>query len=142
VAGIARNVIGGIVGGIQNIVSWVNDAISKVRALFDAAGKVAGAVGKALGFGGTSVTAEAHNYVSSNNMISSMGGAAIGATGGSTGGSSSWSRSSETMVIENNITIKVEATPGTDRVALGKELVDILKTYSRATGSKGGISIA
>ncbi|WP_405472380.1 hypothetical protein [Paenarthrobacter ilicis] len=41
-------------------------------------------------------------------------------------------------VIHNTFKIEVSATPGTDKVALGRELVSAIKTYERATGKTGG----
>ena len=41
-------------------------------------------------------------------------------------------------VIHNTFKIEVQATPGTDRVALGREISEVIKTYERSTGKTGG----
>lgn len=41
-------------------------------------------------------------------------------------------------VVHNTFKIEIAATPGTDKVALGRELVSAIKTYERATGKTGG----
>ncbi|MFE4078206.1 hypothetical protein [Paenarthrobacter sp. YIM B13468] len=128
VSGVINFIVGGfdsITGAIQNVIGWVSSLFNG----FSVPGWLKDVM-HFMGVGATGISLQGGYDLTG--LPSGMGatGLMLAATG-SGGGSGS-------MRVENNYRIEVKATPGTDKVALGKEIVDAITSYNRATGKTGG----
>ncbi|MHA7293698.1 phage tail family protein [Arthrobacter sp. HLT1-21] len=140
--------ISGFVGAIKDAISWVGDLASKIQGLLsgpvDAIKNIAGGL---FGLGVQSAAGMPAAPRSGGlfgagpgEPVPGMFGAGEGDSGGGFGGfgfGGSGSSSAGGMTVRNEYRIEVQAGPGTDRVALGRELVKSIETYERASGRKG-----
>lgn len=157
---IGKSVFGAIDTAISSTIGWVKDAVGWFGSLFGAKNDAAsvqvdgGGAGSSGGFAAPASllrTADFSTFAAADPLALAYGAAgaasyaaparsvASGLTSAAVSALTAGRASAAAAPsIHNTFQIEVAATPGTDRVALGRELVSAIRTYERATGKTGG----